>query len=96
LLALSLALVAGPKANGIFRYQPLNLKLTPARIMLSVKVTELFEAVAGASNPQFAEVFTGCVAKIDEEIFDLSSPIVSKGPLDACPGGPTIFSVALQ
>jgi hypothetical protein len=55
LLALSLAPVTGPKANGIFRYQPLNLKLTPARIMLSVKLTELFEAIP-ASNPQLADV----------------------------------------
>ena len=59
LLALSLAPVTGPKANGqTFRYQPLNLKLTPARTMLSVKLTELFAATLGfiKSNPQLAEL----------------------------------------
>ncbi|HEX8828910.1 MAG TPA: hypothetical protein VF778_12440, partial [Xanthobacteraceae bacterium] len=53
LLALSLAPVTRSKANErIFRYQPLNLKLIPARTMFSVRLalTGMPLAVNGAAE----------------------------------------------
>jgi len=50
---------------------------------------------SGQIDPTTRRRVTGCVAKIDEEIFDLGGPVVGKGPLDACSGGPAKFGGAL-